>query len=545
VALYARNTDGVARSGLRASAVVDAPGVVVAGCRAVRSSGSSSSWECTRSDTGCDCDGSEYTQNLAPGETSPAPLLVVVVQLEPGIALAPIDVRVTFRDAAGLGWMDSARVPVSPSGGLPSLAEVGIRDDSDGDGELSPGETAWLDLSVRNGGTSSLLGLRASATVRTPTVAVTACRAVRRTGSSSSWACESTSAGCDCATSDHTQNLAPGETSPAPLLSVRLTLDPDAPAAPFAFDVLLADALGNTWPATAQVPVRRSGARVEVATAEIADDTDGDGVLSPGETATLAITPRNAGLGAALGLRAAAQTSSPRVTVGGCRAIRATGSSSTWDCEVAPDGCDCTASDYTQTLAPGQTAPAPLLAVTFRLASADSWSVQDAVVFDLRFVDALGNQWAQPTVLPVSRSAARLELAAATVREDDDGDGRLEPGESARVALFVRNTGSGRAVGVRASAELGTGDATITSCRAARSGGSSSTWSCERQPTACDCAESEYTQDIEPGAATPTPLLELAVTAAATTTGPVPLAATLEDALGNRWTEDVALPVGP
>lgn len=143
-------------------------------------------------------------------------------------------------------------------------------------------------------------------------------------------------------------------------------------------------------------------------------DDDGDGVLAPGEGATLTLVLTNAGPGEARAVRAGLQVESPQ---GGVRAV------------VPP---------RQQTIAPGDSRE-----LTMRLEADSGQSATEVVtVVRAREVNGFDLAPALRVRIPARAAGAPRLVVRATRIDDASGDGRLAPRELADVTLRLANTGT-------------------------------------------------------------------------------------------------------
>ena len=273
-----------------------------------------------------------------------------------------------------------------------------VEADTDGDGALSPGESADVLLFVRNDTGDTVSGLQGAVTTATPGVTVVGCR---------SWGqfqvapeCARSASGCDCADPDG-PTLGPGGSSLYPLVTVRLSVAPGAAANAVALDVVYREPGGRTWPDQVVVPVAPTTAHVALSGVLVDDGEGGDGRLSPGEPALLAFVGVNDGAGKAVGVSAAAVTTSPWAAATGCRALQGDWWGNAVGCVHAERSCDCRGATDGPDLEAGGSGH--VLEVAVALAA-------DAPVapltFTVTFADALGNVWEAPAAVPVAEQPA-------------------------------------------------------------------------------------------------------------------------------------------
>lgn len=280
--------------------------------------------------------------------------------------------------------------------GTPQVSSVEIREDTNDDGLLNPGERASLAIGVS--------GLRSSASGRlstsSPDVSVE-----RETSYLSS------SQGLHVGA--FVVEVAPG----AALADADFTVTVDGLDLPFSH------------------PIETTRAAPVVGAVTITDDTNGDAVLSKGESASLSIRLDNVGSSAIPDPHATLTSPDERIVV-------------TRDAVSYRD------------IAAGEDDAGY---GTFTIEIADTTPAGTAVALNLRLVDELENVWDVPVPIEILPTGAQLAFARFSVADDDDGDGLLEAGEDARLSVVLRNVGSARALGARAI--LSTSDPRVTVTR--------------------------------------------------------------------------------
>lgn len=280
--------------------------------------------------------------------------------------------------------------------GTANVATVEIREDTNDDGTLNPGERASIAIGVS--------GLRASASAQLSTTA----RDVSIERDSSYL-----SGGSGLHHGSFVVEIAPG----AALADADFTLTVDGVAIPFSH------------------PIEATRASPVIASLDVTGDTNGDAVLSKGETATLSIVLRNGGSSSIPGPKATLTSPDERIVV-----TRDT---------VTYRG-----------IAPGEEDAGY---GTFTIEIDDTTPPGTRVSSNLRLVDELENVWDIAVPLEVRPTGAQLAFARVAVSDDDDNDGLAEAGETVRLAVALRNVGTASALGARAI--LSTSDPRLTITR--------------------------------------------------------------------------------
>ncbi len=284
-----------------------------------------------------------------------------------------------------------------------AFAEVRVTDDNNKDGVLNPGETAWLVVSVQNTGAGSVSGVRLTLST------------------TSQFATVETTSGAYCGM------VMSSDTSCG---HHEITVSENAPSGtPISFDAVAEDEDGKEWSFSFVVDVFASGAQPSIERVLIKDDSNKDGVLNPGEKAWLEVTVRNVGLSQLDGLKGVLVAESLAATIEDgemyCYSVKPDAQSSCQSVAVEIGG-----------------AAVPGIDLRFR---AD-------------FEDEVGATWSLPFSVPLSASGALPELQRVEVRDDDNQDGVLNPGEKAQIRITLVNHGSAEINGAKGTLSTETAD---------------------------------------------------------------------------------------
>ena len=143
---------------------------------------------------------------------------------------------------------------------------------------------------------------------------------------------------------------------------------------------------------------------------------------------------------------------------------------------------------------------------------------------------------------------AEIVVALAALTFDSGQDGSLNPGETAKVEVFAKNTGTVTALGVAAGLSVVDPNVQVTGCRAYGTGAGSTGWSCGAP---CDCSNATISarQDLDPGATGEQPILTIDMQLAdlaspqQITFGVVFQSLTSHLELGDSWSDSFEIPV--
>lgn len=272
---------------------------------------------------------------------------------------------------------------------------IDLTGDESDDGVLNPGETAYLQITLRNEGQLALGPFDGQVTSTSEWVRF------RQSYDSISYS-----------------RIDPGEERTSGSHALRVELSPETPAGtviPFACTLIDGD--DELLPITFSVLVRGPAGHMVIDSVTVESDNNRDGELNLGETAILRVAVRNAGTSRVTSTECTVSSESPHVEV---RSSYDTLSYSSCDPgEVRISSSSALRVDVLQTATDGLELP-----------------------FDCTLRDAQQAPFSVPFVVPVYRTSARLEERGVEVLSDDDGDGQLEVGESAYLRLSVQNTGA-------------------------------------------------------------------------------------------------------
>ncbi len=277
-------------------------------------------------------------------------------------------------------------------------------------------------------------------------------------------------------------------------------------------------------------------AKLTVGSVSIRSDSNSDGLLSPGETATVDIFAKNTGA-EEISEAFAKLTSYPdsAILLSDCFAQGDFGSSAS--CTTT---CDCTnvSSSSKQNFGGGQTGSYAMLRLEFRIADDVELGATD---FEIGFEDSLGRTWTDSFQLDIVDTNANVHVGNSVIYSDSNDDGAVSPGEQISLRIFAENQGASEALGVTASLTSWDANVSISDCVARGDFGSSA--SCTSM---CDCSNvsSSSKQNLQPASTGSYPVLEVdfALSDSAPAT-PITFGLTFADEWGNSWTDSVTLMV--
>ena len=203
-------------------------------------------------------------------------------------------------------------------------------------------------------------------------------------------------------------------------------------------------------PTTTPPPVNNGMPALAYVTTDVRDDVtfsarnNGDGMAQPGESLQLVIKLRNSGTVTTTGVRAV-------VTSLNTCAV------------VAPEFADLGYGD-----APLHEIISPQNGAAFHVVLNDTCAGQPTVDLQIKITDDMAREWFQNVQISLSPGpAALLGLLSFTLDDSvvfspvNNGDGKAQPGESLRLSVKIKNTGSFNALGVDAMLVSNTPCATV------------------------------------------------------------------------------------
>jgi hypothetical protein len=523
VQVFAKNIGtGVARD-IWAQLETPDPWTTVTSCRV----GVGSHWiEC---DTDCSCATapSSAFQDLEAGEHGTVAVLVITFEVNPSAPLTPLNFSVSFHDNLGNSWPDSFSLSVKPADAEVTIGNAALLDDSNGDGFLSPAESATLEIYPRNEGTSKALKVWAALSYAESLVELTSCYT---TSTDSFGLCSST---CNCQDTGVTQDVEPDISSSQPILQINFTLSSQAPLQPISFEVTFHDELGSTWTDTVTVEVVKVKALIQVESASLWGDSNGDGILTPGESAKIQIKGRNVGISKTYGVYASLVNVDPYVDVTTCYAQFG----DSWTKCDTECNCQNISENAKAELDSGETSEEVLLRINFTL-SIDA--PIEPLTWDIAFHDQFGNSWDDNFVIDVEKYAADIVVGFVEFQNDTNGDGYLSPAESASLSIYPRNDGTVTALGVWAKLVAVEPGVTITGCYTESDGA----WINCGVGCNCDGVFESALQDLEGEQTSERPMLRIDFETASTVAlGSLSFGVAFTDSLGLTWTDLILLDV--
>lgn len=174
------------------------------------------------------------------------------------------------------------------------------------------------------------------------------------------------------------------------------------------------------------------GARIEYSKYEISSDSNGNGNVNPGELINMWIYLKNTGTDKALGVSAVLSTNDTHITI-------------SYD------------STYYYDLDPNEEYKGNFYYI-FSVPTTCPYG--HVVTFYLNISDNDGNSWADTFSITVEKTEANIIYSKYEIWYDSNDNGNVNPGEVIKMWIYLKNTGTDKAMGVRAV--MSTNDAYIT-----------------------------------------------------------------------------------
>ncbi len=296
-------------------------------------------------------------------------------------------------------WQDSFTVTIPQTTADLHYTKNEVWYDDNGDGIPSRGETVKINVYLENRGTTSTYGVTAYLTENDPYINVTYSYGLYTRSSSDFF--DPDEEKHDSYTFDISETCPYGHV-------VTFYLD-------------ISDDYGNTWQDTLTVTILKTNADMLYSRYEVFYDDNGDGIPSRGETVGINMYLRNQGTSAAYGVEAYLTENDPYVNL--------TDSYGSFTGFFNPDEerSSVYSFDVSNTCPYGHV-------VTFNVAIGDDYN----------------NTWQDSFSITIEQTGANIEFSRYDINVDDNGDGRVNPGENIKMLVYLQNTGTAKALAVAA-----------------------------------------------------------------------------------------------
>ena len=338
---------------------------------------------------------------------------------------APIGAELTFfvkiTDESGNIWNDTFKVTVTSTEASLSVQGFTVKSDNNDDLKVNKGETIQLSIKLQNTGSSQAIGVRGEISSSSPYVSNmlnVGSKPFYQNGSS------------------YTNYISPGGLGNTGSNNyLKFDVSEDTPiGAEITFSVKITDETGNTWNDTFAVTVVAIDAKLSVQGFTIESDNNGDAKVNKGETIKLSIKLQNTGLSKAIGVKGEISSSSPYI-------------SNMVNYSPQPfyeNGYSY--SNYINSGSWGKTSSYNYLEFDV----SENTPIGTEVSFSVKITDESGNIWNDTFKVTIVSTNASLSVQNHTIESDNNGDLKVNKGESVKLSIKLQNTGSSKANSVMA-----------------------------------------------------------------------------------------------
>ncbi|OPZ32394.1 MAG: hypothetical protein BWY97_01527 [Tenericutes bacterium ADurb.BinA124] len=327
---------------------------------------------------------------------------------------APANTQIPFNisitDGNGNSFTDSFNVTVSATGATVSYNSYNIYSDNNGDDIINKGETIRMNVSLKNNGTSTA-------------------KSVKATFSS---------------TSQYISNLTPttqisyGDISANSVkwyqyesyYVIQFTVSNITPAnTKIPINISISDESGNTWTDKFEITISATGANITYNSFNIYSDNNSDGIINKGETVRLNLSLKNTGTSIARAVKATFSTSSSYV------------SNLTPTTQVSYGDISANSVKWYQYES--------YYVIQFTVSS--NTPANTTIPFSISIVDESGNTWSTNFNVTVSATGANVSYNSYNVYSDNNNNGIVNKGETVRLNVSLKNTGTSTANSVKST----------------------------------------------------------------------------------------------
>ncbi|MBO4508780.1 MAG: hypothetical protein J5747_09105 [Spirochaetaceae bacterium] len=357
-------------------------------------------------------------------------------------------------------------------------------DINNGDNTINPGETIKMDIRLQN--VTDQMVSEITAILSTTSEYVTIAEASKSYGNikgkyyktlyGTSYYASSSSYRDGWYLSDYSSNYS---ATLSASYGWQFTVDPSTPFGTVVpFTLSFTDAYGNTWLDSFSVTVVKADVDITYHTQSISDATsyssinNGDNMINPGETIKIDVRLQNKGTSLAQGIMAVLSTTSEYVTIAEASKSYGNikggyyktlyGTSYYASNSSYRDGNSYVSdysSDYSATLS---------ASYGWQFTVDASTPFGTVVPFTLSFTDAYGNTWSDSFSVTVVKVDVNLKYDAYDISDltsysdINNGDGIINPGETMKIDVRIKNIGTSLARGITAVLSTTSGYITIT-----------------------------------------------------------------------------------
>ena len=328
--------------------------------------------------------------------------------------LAPANTKIPFNmsiiDGNGNTFDDSFEITVSTTSASVAYNSFNVYSDNNNDGIINNGETVRLNVSLKNNGTSTA-------------------KSVKATFSTTSTYISNLNPTTQISFGDISANSVKWYQYESYYV-IQFTVSNTTPAnTKIPINISITDESGNAWTDKFEITVSATGANITYNSFNIYSDNNSDGIINKGETIRLNVSLKNTGTSTA-------------------RAVKATFS---------------TSSSYVSNLSPTtQISYGDISANSVKWYQYESYYViqftvssstpaNTSIPFSISIVDESGNTWSTGFSVTVSATGANVSYNSFNVYSDGNNNGIVNKGETVRLNVSLKNTGTSTANSVKAT----------------------------------------------------------------------------------------------
>jgi len=386
-----------------------------------------------------------------------------------------------------------------------------IYSDNNGDKIVNPGETIRMRISLKNTGSSTAKNVKATFSTTSSYISVFSSTSQITYGDISAngvkWA------------SNYGIN---SEYESGVNYTIEFTVSNSAPAGTqIQINLSMVDESGNTWTDSFTVPVLATNAKIVYNSYSIYSDNNGDKIVNNGETIRMRISLKNTGSSTAKNVKATFSTTSSYISVFSSTSQITYGDISANGVKWASNyGIN---SEYESGVS-----------YTIEFTVSNSAPAGTQIPISISMVDESGNTWTDSFTVPVLATNAKVVYNSYSIYSDNNGDKIVNTGETIRMRISLKNTGSSTAKNVKATFSTTSSYISVFSSTSPITYGDISAngvkWASNYG------INSEYESGVSY-------TIEFTVSNSAPAGTQIPISISMVDESGNTWTDSFTVPV--
>jgi len=303
--------------------------------------------------------------------------------------------------------------------------------DNNGDGIINKGETVYLRVYLKNIGTSAAKKLKATFSSNSSYISELVPSSSINYGDIAAGSVNNSSGYYEY---EYTPNY------PYTRYTLRFIVSNTAPAGTqIPVNISITDESGNTWTDSFSTVVEATKAQITYAHHNVVSDNNQDGIINKGETVYLRVYLKNMGTSAAKKLKATFSSNSSYIS-------GFVPTSSINYSDIAAGGVNSSYGYYENEYTPNY----PYSRYTFRFTVSNTAPSGTQIPVNMSITDESGNTWTDSFNAMVGSENAEMTYDKYTVVADNNGNRKIEKGETVYLQVFLKNIGSGAANAVKA-----------------------------------------------------------------------------------------------